>query len=157
MSKGRKVPPVAIGHAANLRDRLGMAAYIADPESDTPWQQLSESGREYWRRLGQAVLDAIVDKGDRRGDFSVSAIFGYDTQQPYVNIETSMSPMQCSPAKTREMALMLLEAADAAESDAVLIGYAKDVLGLDERGAAQLLSQFRQYRERTRGKAADAP
>ena len=40
---------------------------------------------------------------------------------------------------------------------AVLIGYAKDVLGLDERGAAQLLSQFRQYRERTRGKAADAP
>lgn len=156
MSKGRKVPDSPIDHAAQLRDRLGMAAYTADPESETPWQQLSEAGREYWRNLGQAVMDVIVTKGDRTGNFSVSSIYGYATQQPYVNVEVSMSPMQCSPAKAREMALMLLEAADASESDAVLIGYAKDVLDVDERGAAQLLNQLRAYREKMRGRKAES-
>src|SRR5215203_2239374 len=98
MSKGRKVPESPIDHAANLRDRMGIAAYIADPESDTPWQQLSESAREYWRTIGQAVMDVIVVPSDRRGDFSVSSIYGYKTQKPYVNVEVSISPMQLSPA-----------------------------------------------------------
>lgn len=159
MSKGRRVPDPPIDHAANLREKLGRVAWAASPAhgpGDT-WEGMPDVGRYTWMRIGQAVLDTIVDKkGDRRGDFSASSIFGYDTQQPYVNIDVSMSPMQCSPAKAREMALMLLEAADAAESDAVLIGYAKkNVLDLDERGAAQLLQQFRQYRETLRGKAAD--
>jgi hypothetical protein len=64
--------------------------------------------------------------------------------------------MQLSPAKAREIALMLLESADASESDAVLMGYARDVLDLNEQGSAQLLNQFRAYRERQRGKAAES-
>lgn len=156
MSKGRKVPSPHIDHAAALRDRLGMAAYIADPESDIPWHQISEPGREYWRTIGQAVMDVIVPRDDRRGDFRVSSIYGYKSQKPYVNVETSMSPMQCSPAKAREMALMLLEAADASESDAVVIGFARDALGMSETDQAKLVNQFRQYRETARGKAANS-
>lgn len=156
MSKGRRVPDSPIDHAAALRDRLGMAAYIADPESDTPWQHISEAGRDYWRTIGQAVMDAIVSKGDRRGDFTVSSIYGYATQKPYVNIEVSVSPMQCSPAKAREMALMLLESADASESDAVLIRFGMDVLDMNQSQAAQLLNQFRIFREKQRGSTVDS-
>lgn len=154
--KGRTVPPASVDHAAALRDRLGRAAYDAMPvePGDVSWERLTESGREMWRTVGQAVMGAIVDKGDRRGEFAVSSIYGYATQKPYVNIETSMSPMQVSPGKAREMALMLLESADAAESDAVLIGYTRDVLGLDESQSAKLLSEFRQYREKARGAEA---
>jgi hypothetical protein len=154
--KGRKVPDSPIDHAANLRDRLGKAAWEASPVRgpDETWEGLPDVGRAAWRRIGQAVMDVIVDKGARRGEFAVSSIYGYATQQPYVNIEVSMSPMQCSPAKARELALMLLESADASESDAVLIGYARDVLNLDERGAARLLNQLRVYRTAQLGRKA---
>lgn len=158
MSKGRKVPESAhIDHAANLRDRLGRAAYDAIPDDDAlPWERLNDGGREQWRIVGQAVMDVIVDKGARSGDFVVSSIYGYTSKKPYVNVEVSMSPMQMSPAKAREIALLFLECADASESDAVLIGYAKDVLDLGERGAAQLLNQFRHYREKQRGTEASS-
>jgi len=49
---------------------------------------------------------------------------------------------------------MLLEAADAAESDAVLMAFARDQIGLDDTGAAQLLNQFRKSREQARGTEA---
>jgi len=157
MNKGRRVPDPPIDHAAALRDRLGKAAYTQwqRETGELPsWEQLNRGERVSWQTIGQAVMDVIVDKGDRRGEFSVSSIYGYATQKPYVNIEVSMSPMQCSPAKAREMALMLLESADASESDSVLIGYAKDVLDLDDQRAAQLLNQFRQYREKQLGTEA---
>jgi len=153
--KGRTPPPAQIDHAAALRDRLGKAAYAAAFDHEpVAWEQTDESRRERYRKIGQAVMDVIVDTGDRRGDFVVSSIYGYTSQKPYVNVEVSMSPMQMSPAKAREIALMLLENADASESDAVLIGYAKDVLDLDERGAAQLLDQLRKYREKALGREA---
>jgi len=152
--KGRTPPPAQVDHAAQLRNRLGEAAY-------TQWQretgelpsyaQLSEDERISWQMIGQAVMDVIVDKGDRRGEFSVASIYGYATQKPYINVEVSISPMQVTPGKAREMALMLLESADASESDAVLIGYAGEVLGLDAQGAAQLLNQLRHYRDKQRG------
>ena len=73
--------------------------------------------REQYRVIGQAVMDAIVVQGSRSGEFRVSSIYGYKTQTPYVNVEVTVSPMQMSPAKAREIALMLLESADASESD----------------------------------------
>jgi hypothetical protein len=155
MSKGRRVPDQHIDHAAQLRDRLGRAAYDAMPvePGDVSWDRLTEAGREMWRRVGQAVMNQIVDQGSRSGEFSVSSIYGYASKKPYVNVEVSVSPMQMSPGKAREVALMLLEAADAAESDAVMIGYARDVLGLGEAESAKLLNQLRQYRDKQRGSA----
>lgn len=155
--KGRTPPPPVVDHAAALRERLGNAAYVQwrNETGQLPSrEQLSALERVAWQQIGQAVMDVIVDKSDRRGDFTVSSIYGYASQKPYVNVEVSMSPMQMSPAKAREIALMLLESADASESDAVLIGYAKNVLDLDERGAAQLLDQLRTYREKALGREA---
>lgn len=155
--KGRTPPPAHIDHAAHLRDRLGKAAYAAAFDHEpVPWAETDEGRRERYRTIGQAVMDVIVDKGARSGDFTVSSIYGYASKKPYVNVEVSVSPMQLSPAKAREIALMLLESADASESDSVLIGYARDVLDLGEQGAAQLLDQFRKYREKARGTEASS-
>jgi hypothetical protein len=154
--KGRTPPPAVIDHAANLRDRLGNAAYAAAFDHEpVAWEQTDESRRERYRKIGQAVMDVLVDQGSRRGEFSVSPIYGYASKKPYVNVEVSVSPMQLSPGKARECALILLESADAAESDAVMIGYARDVLGLGEAESAKLLNQLRNYREQQRGTEVD--
>jgi len=159
VSKGRTPPPATIDHARNLRERVGKAAYTQwrNETGQLPsWEQLSADERVAWQMIGQAVMDVIVVKDDRQGDFSVSSIYGYKNQKPYVNVEVSVSPMQMSPAKAREIALMLLECADAAESDAALIAFARDTIGLDDTRAGQLLSQFRQLREQRRGTEVDS-
>jgi len=55
----------------------------------------------------------------------VSSGFGYNTQQPYVQvlIEAADWSTQMSPATARELAFNLLTAADAAESDGFLVGF----------------------------------
>lgn len=155
MSKGRIPPLPHIDHASALRDRLGtVVAQKFNP--GVKWETYAEVQREQYREIGQAVMDAIVVQGARSGEFSTSSIYGYKSKKPYVNLEVSVSPMQLSPAKARECALMLMESADAAESDAVLIGFARDTLGMDEQGSAQLLNQFRLYREKQRGMEAQS-
>jgi hypothetical protein len=150
--KGRTPPPAPIDHASALRDRLGKAAYEAAFEHvPVPWTDADEARRERYRAIGQAVMDVIVVQGSRSGEFRVNSIYGYASKKPYVNVDVSVSPMQLSPAKAREIALMLLESADASESDAVLIGFARDTLGMDAQGSAQLLNQFRVYREKQHG------
>lgn len=167
MSKGRKVPDSATDHAAQLRERLGRVvreAWIAwakeQPETKeswfSPWEELAEPFKEADRRIGQAVMEQIVKRDRTMGQISVASTFGYATQKPYVELTMDVSPAQFSPAKAREIALMLLEAADASESDAVLMAFARDTIGLDERRAAQLLDQFRQMRERNRGTEASS-
>jgi hypothetical protein len=158
MSKGRKVPESPIDHAANLRDRLGRAAYEAHTgsEGDSTWESANATAKELYRRVGQAVMDVIVKRDQRKGEISTEAIVSSQNGKPFVQFACDISPTQFTPAKAREIALMLLEAADASESDAVLMGYARDVLDLDQQASAKLLNQFRQYRETARGKAANS-
>jgi len=152
--KGRTPPPAQIDHAAALRDRLGKAAY-------TQWQretgelpsyaQLSDAERVSWQLIGQAVMQEIVKRDPRMGEISTQGIVSNQNGKPYVQFACDISPTQFTPGKAREVALMLLEAADAAESDAVLMAFARNEIGLDDVRAAQLLDQFRKSREKTRG------
>ena len=165
--KGRRVPEPTIDHAANLRERLGRVvrdAWVAWAKEQketkdswfSPWEELGEPFKEADRRIGQAVMDAIVKRGKGHGQISAESIVSAQTKQPFVALSIDISPTQLTPAKAREVALLLLECADAAESDSVLMGYARDALGLDDVRAAQLLDQFRRYRESMRGKDVDA-
>lgn len=157
--KGRTPPPATIDHAAALRERLGKAAYEAFPEDDYPspaWNRITESGREMWRAVGQAVMREIVKRDPRMGEISTQGIVSSANGKPYVQFALDISPTQFTPGKAREVALMLLEAADAAESDAVLMAFARESIGLDDTGAAQLLNQFRKAREQARGTEASS-
>lgn len=53
--------------------------------------------------------------------FGVTAIYGRLTREPYVNIEFGATQGQVTPNHAREIAMMLLEAAEAAEADACLV------------------------------------
>ena len=165
--KGRRTPEPTVDHAANLRERLGRVvrdAWVAwakeqpnpKPHHLDSWEALPESIREVDRRIGQAVMDAIVKRGKGHGQVHVGSLVSTANGKPYVELSLDVSPAQLTPGKAREVALLLLECSDAAESDSVLMAFARDSIGLDEVRSAQLLGQFRRYRERMRGKEADA-
>lgn len=158
MSKGRTPPPAVVDHAAQWRDRLGRAAYEAAFDHEpVPWPDADEARRERYRKIGQAVLEVFTThRRGVAGRFEVGSLYSSQTSEPMVEIAMGRSPTQMTPAKAREIALMILEAADAAESDALVASFGRDRIGLDQIGVAQLLDQFRRERERLRGEKVDA-
>lgn len=59
---------------------------------------------------------------------------------------------QQSVEEAREHAHAMLEAAEAAEQDAFLVSWVKTHIGADERAAAGLLNDFRNWRRERTGK-----
>lgn len=74
--------------------------------------------------------------------------YGANTEEPFVSLHYSDTVIQVSPPKAREIALMLLESAEAAEQDCFLMEWAQAETKVDERGAAMLLNEFRLWRKR---------
>lgn len=109
-----------------------------------------------WRAVGEAVMRQLVKRDPRMGELSIEEIVSAQNGAPYVQFALDISPTQFTPGKAREIALMLLEAADAAENDAVLMAFARDQIGLDQAGAAQLVNQLRKAREQARGTEANS-
>lgn len=68
--------------------------------------------------------------------------------------------VQCTPAKAREIAQFILEAAEAAETDSFLYQFMKDKVGLDQEQAGRVLVDFREWRQLSggvRSRTADDP
>lgn len=85
--------------------------------------------------------------------FWVTNGFGHNTQQPFVQvlIERADFVTQMSPANARELALNLLEAAEAAESDGFLITFLrKNIKVNDGHAIALVLLEFRKWRDAQR-------
>ncbi len=80
--------------------------------------------------------------------WTVVSGFGHNTQQPFVEVIVRPQEIvtQMSPESARELAINLLAAADAAESDAFLVSFVRDRIGADERSAAGILFDFREWR-----------
>lgn len=155
MAKGRRPPEQQTDHAAALHDRLGRAAYKVWSDAAS-WDSLNDVARERWRRTAAAVLDAVtIQRRGLRGHFEVGSGYSMQRSEPYVEIAIDLSPAQFSPAKAREIGLLLLECAEVAESDAAIVAFA-GTMDLDQPRAAQLLDLFRQQRERRRGGKVDA-
>jgi len=155
MIKGRQPPEKQVDHAAAFRDRLGAAAAAAF-NPGVKWETYAEVQREQYRAVGQAVLDAItIQRRGFRGHFEAGSGYSSQRNEPYVEIAVDLSPAQFSPAKAREIGLLLLECAEAAESDALIMAFA-GTMDLDRVRAAQLLDLFRQQRESRRGGRVDA-
>jgi hypothetical protein len=153
----RTPPPTQIDHAANLREKLGKVAYeAAFDHVPVPWSETDEARRERYRTIGMAVLEAMTNR--RRGlAGSFEVVSGYSAQrnEPFVEVAVDLSPFQVSPAKARELGLLLLETAEEAESDALISDFAKQQIGLDQLRTAQLLDTFRKARQRKRGRSVD--
>jgi len=79
-------------------------------------------------------------------DFGCTSIYGARTRRGLVQVTYGREQYLVTPAKAREMATFLLEAASAAEGDEVLM-HALDRAGLSMTRAAQVLMAVRQERQ----------
>ena len=95
----------------------------------------------------------MSSKQPRNKMILVSSGFGANTNQPFVQFEAEEldHPVQMSPNEARALAINLLEAADAAETDGFLVGFFQDELKQERQTVAILLRDFRKYRTQ-RGK-----
>ena len=83
----------------------------------------------------------------------VSTIYGVKTRQPLVLIgfleddKTPAIAYQMAPDEARNVAHMLVEAAETAEQDAFIVHFAIDEMDASPEIAATLLTKFRKYRD----------
>lgn len=68
--------------------------------------------------------------------------------KPYVELVVGEENVQMRPKKAREVAMMLLESAEAAVQDAVLAEFGKEEIGGDEEAGARLVMMLRERREK---------
>lgn len=87
---------------------------------------------------------------DKIVTFHVSSGFGHRTRQGYVQvlIEAADWTTQMTPDNARELAANLLQCAEAAEVDAFLMTFMRERVGAPDEQAAQILVEFREWRER---------
>ncbi len=82
----------------------------------------------------------------------ITAGYGGNTKRPFVMLQTPEldRPLQLSPAEARDLASNLLQAAEAAEGDQLIVEFATDTLGMEMPEAAQLLVYLRELRGKNR-------
>lgn len=86
----------------------------------------------------------------------IASGYGGNTKRPFVELTFGPVKTTMSTAKAREIALLLLESADAAESDGFLVEFMQTVMDGDARAATAVLMRFRAYRAKLRGEGVDA-
>lgn len=86
----------------------------------------------------------------------VQSGYGGNTKKPFVAFHYQDVVIQLDPEKAREIAMMLLESAEAAEQDAFMVEFAGEECGTTEQGAVSILAHYRGWRERRRGNAGNA-
>jgi hypothetical protein len=79
----------------------------------------------------------------------VESGYGGNTRQPFVEIkdEWLKAPMQLSPEEARDLALNLLEAAEASEQDAFMFEFVSKDLHAGDQAAANIIGEFRKWRD----------
>lgn len=101
------------------------------------------AAEEVLRTQGQnTVADAVLD---------ISTQFGAATREGVVLLRWGAMAGRLSPDEARAHAARILEAATAADSDAILVRFLTDRLGQSIDTAAAILQDLRQLRESLRG------
>jgi|JI8StandDraft_1071087.scaffolds.fasta_scaffold33755_6 sugar (pentulose or hexulose) kinase len=82
----------------------------------------------------------------------VTAGYGANTKRPFVMMQADVldRPLQLSVAEARDLAGNLLQAAEAAEGDQLIVEFATDTLGFEVPEAAQLIIHMRELRKKNR-------
>ena len=99
----------------------------------------------------QAIF--VLDKKPQResDNVAVSSGFGQRAQRGFVTIEVNDVAVQMDGKKAQEIALMLLQAAEAAQSDEVFMLMMKDLGVEDIQQQGMLLLKLREIRQGTKG------
>lgn len=134
-----KTDPISAAHGCQLALRRVLKA-----------QTLHEA-----RKIASGALAIIFDP-PQAGIVSVSSGYGHNTDKPFVEVGLANPTESANPAvqmlthQARAIALQILEAADAAESDGFIVSFLRSVADLREEQLGQVLVQFRAYRDAQR-------
>lgn len=109
------------------------------------WRYSSAEARRVWV---PEVLGELFGPRQGEGPIDVSSLVASRSGEPVVALRWGPQAGQLSPEEARAHALMILEAAAAADADAFLVSFLQHVVGVDETTAGQLLVEFRQWRQR---------
>lgn len=113
------------------------------------------------RQAAQHALDITFTKPEP-GQISVASGYGQNTKQPFVTIgianptESANPTVQLVVETARQIAMQILEASDAAESDGFIVKWLTSAAGLAPGQVGALLAEFRAYRERRRGQQPES-
>jgi hypothetical protein len=89
----------------------------------------------------QPPAEILVESGVSYPDF-----------RPFVTLRLGDQRGQLDPAEARQHALLILEAADAAESDAFIVQLLEQRVDMRHDQIARVLADFRTFRAQVRGK-----
>lgn len=85
------------------------------------------------------------------GGIDVNSIVSASTGQPFVQFAASQLRWQMTPSEARTWAHVILEAAESADQDAFLVDWLVTRLDVERGQAAQILLEYREFRESKRG------
>lgn len=80
-------------------------------------------------------------------EFYITSGYGYNNKEPFVQMQCPDPVVQMSPENARDLALNLLQAAEAANSDAFLLEFMTRAVEVSEAEAGVWLIEFRKWRE----------
>lgn len=109
------------------------------------------------KRLDEDDVPTVTDTPDAV-EIKVSAIVGSATREPFVHFSLGEHVQLFPTAKAREVAFMLLEAAESAESDAFLFEFVTDKIGRgDPAAGAAVLMEYRKWKRKNTEGVTDHP
>ena len=98
----------------------------------------------------QAEFVAAKRNQKELDEVTVASGFGHASRRGHVEFTLNDQLSQMDAQKAREVGLMLLEAAEAATSDEIVVTLLEEI-GIDTEGAGRLLIKLREIRQGTRG------
>lgn len=103
-------------------------------------------------KFREHVETVLGIKPSKTTDDNVQVASGYGalTQRGFVEFTLNEQRTQMEPKKAREIALMLLEASEAAMSDEIFVALLTDKLGIDPERAGMVLLDLREIRQGSR-------
>jgi len=122
---------------ARLKDLIGRL-HTSQP------RVLTTIDEEVLAQAYQTALRLATQKGD---SLTVTSIVSNRTGEGKLDIVWLGQLAQLSPADARATAWVLIEAASVAEAEAALIRFLKERVELSAEKAAQMLNEFRGYRD----------
>lgn len=128
--------------------------YETRQDSAVPWEDVPDRNK----RLMIAVAGVIEleyfgggkSDGNSLGDeFFASSGYGVITQQPFVELTyNGRKIVQMPPEDSIALAHNLLACAEAAMTDAFLVTFMRETVGLEDAQLAGILSAFREFRDK---------
>lgn len=123
----------------------------------TSWGRMVQAFADATRggkTIGWPEVEAILRAKEQGApdEIEVGSIYGHRTQEGLVELTLNGERTQMDVRKAREVVGMFHEAIEAAISDAVLVRFLVDKVGLPVEAAAAALFDFREIRQGSREK-----